>query len=253
MSRATPASLHLTPLADVPAVQPGDDLAALLAAAADKAAVTLANGVLVVCQKIVSKAEGRLVELASVEPSSEAIRIAEEDQKDPRHVEVVLRETVRVVRRGHGVMICETRHGFVCANAGVDLSNSPGQDVAVLLPEDSDASARRLREGLKAITSHAAGVVISDTFGRPWREGLVDIAIGCAGMSPLEDIRGQSDWMGRELLVTTNATADQMAAAAGMLMRKDAGVPAVWLSGLPPQGDGKLADILRDPATDLFR
>ncbi len=262
MSVAVPGPLILTALADVPAVQPGDDLAALLLAAAQTASsagsagsagVTLKDGVLVVCQKIISKAEGRLVELSSVEPSPEAIRIAREDDKDPRHVEVVLRETVRIVRRGHRVMICETRHGFVCANAGVDLSNAPGDDVAVLLPEDSDASARRLRDGLKALTGHSVAVVVSDTFGRPWREGLVDIAIGCAGMAPIDDIRGQTDWTGRELLVTTNATADQMAAAAGLLMVKDAGVPAVWISGLAPKGDGKLADILRDQATDLFR
>jgi coenzyme F420-0:L-glutamate ligase/coenzyme F420-1:gamma-L-glutamate ligase len=253
MSSSVPGPLRLTALADIPAVEPGDDLAALIAAAADKAQVVLRDGVLVVCQKIVSKAEGRLVELASVEPSPEAMRIAEEDEKDPRHVEVVLRETVRIVRRGHRVMICETRHGFVCANAGVDLSNAPGEDIAVLLPEDSDASARRLLDGLASLTGNPVGVVISDTFGRPWREGLVDIAIGCAGMSPIHDIRGQSDWTGRELLVTTNATADQMAAAAGMLMLKDAGIPAVWISGMPPEGDGKLADILRDPSSDLFR
>jgi coenzyme F420-0:L-glutamate ligase/coenzyme F420-1:gamma-L-glutamate ligase len=248
-----PGPVTLTALAGIPAVEPGDDLAALIAAAADEAGATLREGVLVVCQKIVSKAEGQLVALASVEPSPEAIRMAREDEKDPRHVEVVLRESVRIVRRGHRVMICETRHGFVCANAGVDLSNAPGEDVAVLLPEDSDASAQRLRDGLASLTGHAIGVVVSDTFGRPWREGLVDIAIGCAGMSPIHDIRGQTDWTGRELLVTTNATADQMAAAAGMLMWKDAGIPAVWISGLPPQGEGKLADILRDPSTDLFR
>ena len=253
MSHAVPGPLSLTALPGVPGVQPGDDLAALLVEAADRASVQLADGVLVVCQKIISKAEGRLVELSSIKPSPEAIRIAEEDEKDPRHVEVVLRETVRIVRRGHRVMICETRHGFVCANAGVDLSNAPGDDVAVLLPEDSDASARRLRDGLLARTGHAVGVVVSDTFGRPWREGLVDIAIGCAGMSPLQDIRGQTDWTGRELLVTTNATADQMAAAAGLLMLKSAGIPAVWIHGLPPQGDGRLADILRDPQSDLFR
>lgn len=253
MSQPTPGPLTLTALPDVPAVAPGDDLAALLSAAADKAGITLANGVLVVCQKVVSKAEGRLVDLASVEPSPEALRIAEEDEKDPRHVEVVLRETVRIVRRGHRVMICQTRHGFVCANAGVDLSNAPGDEIAVLLPEDSDASARALRAALRAITGHDVAVVISDTFGRPWREGLVDIAIGCAGMSPVDDIRGQSDWTGRELLVTTNATADQMAAAAGILMLKNAGIPAVWIQGMPPKGDGKLVDILRDSESDLFR
>lgn len=253
MSQPTPGPLTLTALPDVPAVEPGDDLAALLSTAADEAGIALADGVMVVCQKIVSKAEGRLVELASVEPSPEALRIAEEDEKDPRHVEVVLRETARIVRRGHRVMICQTRHGFVCANAGVDLSNAPGDEVAVLLPKDSDASAARLRAGLRAITGRDLAVVISDTFGRPWREGLVDVAIGCAGMAPIHDIRGQLDWTGRELLVTTNATADQMAAAAGMLMVKNAGIPAVWIEGMTPKGDGKLADILRDSESDLFR
>lgn len=248
-----PGPLRLTALSDVPIVQPGDDLALLLRSAADSAGVRLEDGVLVVCQKIVSKAEGRLVELAKVEPREEAIRIAKEDDKDPRHVEVVLRETARIVRRGHGVMICETRHGFVCANAGVDLSNAPGPDVAVLLPEDSDASAARLREGLMATGARKLGVVITDTFGRPWREGLVDIAIGCAGLRPIEDIRGRGDLSGRELQVTTTASADQLAAAAGILMVKDAGVPAVWVEGFSPEGDGSVRETLRESENDLFR
>ena len=244
--------IELTPLEGIPAVQPGDDLAALITAAARDKAIGLGAGVLVVCQKIVSKAEGRLVALADVEPSDEARRIAAEGEKDPRHMEIVLRETARIVRQSERVLICETRHGFVCANAGVDLSNAPGEDVAVLLPEDPDASARRLRDALREGDA-PLGVIVSDTFGRPWREGLVDVALGSAGFAPMADQRGSRDRTGRELLVTTMATADQLAAAAGLLMEKAAGVPAVFVEGVALEGDGALRDLLRDPATDLFR
>jgi len=248
-----PGALRLCPLHGLPEVRPGDDLARLLREAAARLGIGLAGGVIVVCQKIVSKAEGRIVRLADVEPSEEARRIAAEDDKDPRHVEIVLRETVRIVRRGHGALICETRHGFVCANAGVDLSNAPGEDVAVLLPEDPDASARRLRAALREGDA-PLGVIVSDTFGRPWREGLVDVALGSAGFAPLVDQRGERDRSGRELLVTTMAAADQLAAAAGLLMEKRAGVPAVWIEGVVPVGEGSVAaDLLRDPANDLFR
>ncbi len=246
-------ALRLFPLEGIPAVAPGDDLAALLLAAAERAGIALADGVLVVCQKIVSKAEGRLVKLGDVAPSEEAKRIAEEDGKDARQVELVLREAVRIVRRGHGVLITETRHGFVCANSGVDLSNTPGEDVAVLLPEDPDASARKLLDALAARGAGPLAVLVSDTFGRPWREGLVDQAIGCAGIAPVEDLRGRPDWSGRELAVTANATADQLAAAAGLLMRKDAGIPAVWCEGVALEGDAPLRSLLRDPEGDLFR
>jgi coenzyme F420-0:L-glutamate ligase/coenzyme F420-1:gamma-L-glutamate ligase len=248
-----PGPLRLTALADMPMVKPGDDLVALVQTAAKSAGVKLEDGVLVICQKVVSKAEGRLVALADVEPSEQAQRIAEEDDKDPRHVEVVLRETARIVRNGHGVLICETRHGFVCANAGVDLSNAPGPDVAVLLPEDSDASAAGILKGLLAGGASKLAVVVTDTFGRPWREGLVDLAIGCAGLAPISDIRGRGDLAGRELQVTTTATADQLAAAAGILMVKDAGVAAVWVEGLSPEGDGNVRETLRESASDLFR
>jgi coenzyme F420-0:L-glutamate ligase/coenzyme F420-1:gamma-L-glutamate ligase len=248
-----PRPIRLVALSGIPRVEPGDDLGELVRTAAAAAETRLADGVLVVCQKVVSKAEGRLAPLAEVEPSAEARRIAAEDDKDPRHVEIVLRETLRVVRRGHGVIICETRHGFVCANAGVDLSNAPGPDVAVLLPVDPDASAAALRDALLASGAGPLGVVVSDTFGRPWREGLVDVAIGCAGLAPIDDQRGASDLAGRELQVTATATADQLAAAAGLLMRKDAGIPAVWIDGVAPRGDGTIQDTLRSPDTDLFR
>jgi coenzyme F420-0:L-glutamate ligase/coenzyme F420-1:gamma-L-glutamate ligase len=245
--------LELLALRGVPAVAPGDDLAALLLEAAGRSGLELGGGVLVVCQKVVSKAEGRVVALAEVTPSAEALAIAEEDGKDARQVELVLRESRRIVRRGRGVIICETHHGFVCANAGVDLSNATGPDHAVLLPEDPDASARRLRDALMARGTGPLGVVVSDTFGRPWREGLVDVALGCAGFRPIDDQRGGPDLAGRILEVTAAATADQLAAAAGLLMPKRSGVPAVLVRGLDPSGDGSVSDTLRDPETDLFR
>jgi len=252
-SVASPDELRAIALRGIPAVGAGDDLARLVLAAAERRGLRLAGGVLVVCQKIVSKAEGRVVALADARPSELALRIAEEDGKDPRHIEIVLRESRRIVRRGPGVLICETRHGFVCANAGVDLSNAPGEDVAVLLPEDPDASAARLRAGLERAGCGPLGVVVSDTFGRPWREGLVDVAIGCSGIAPIEDLRGRPDLGGRILQVTAMATADQLAATAGLLMTKDSGVPAVWIEGVAPRGEGALRSMLRDPAKDLFR
>jgi len=256
--RATPSPLRLTPLGGLPEVRPGADLSGLLQQAASAAGVRLEHGVLVVCQKVVSKAEGRLVDLADVVPSARARALAAEDGKDPRHIEVVLRESARVVRRRQGVLICQTRAGFVCANAGVDLSNAPGPDVAVLLPEDCDASAARLRADLLAAGARDLAVIVSDTFGRPWREGLVDVALGCAGMAPLHDLRGETDRSGRALQVTVTASADQLAAAAGLLMLKDAGVPAVWIEGFSPlaaatpEQEG-MRSVLRDPANDLFR
>jgi coenzyme F420-0:L-glutamate ligase/coenzyme F420-1:gamma-L-glutamate ligase len=245
--------IELIAIPGIPRVAPGDDLAALIGAAARQAGVALEHGALVVCQKVVSKAEGRVVRLAEIEPSDEARRIAAEDGKDPRHIEVVLRESARIVRRGHRVLICETRHGFVCANAGVDLSNAPSPDTAVLLPLDPDASARRLRDALRARGAGPLAVIVSDTFGRPWREGLVDVALGCAGLAPLEDRRGTRDLAGRPLEVTMLAVADQLAAAAGLLMGKDSGNPAVLVRGIALSGDGNVRQTLRDPKTDLFR
>ncbi len=252
MSRA-PGPLRLVALHDIPEVQPGDDLAALLRAAAQRASIALKQGALVVAQKIVSKAEGRVVALADVAPSPEAERLAAEDGRDARELELVLRESARIVRRGHGVTICETKHGFVCANAGVDRSNAPAPDSAVLLPLDPDASARALRDALLDGPGERLAVIVSDTFGRPWREGLVDVAIGSAGIAPISDLRGRADRAGRELRATTPATADQLAAAAGLLMHKDAGVPAVWIEGIEIQGDGDIRATLREPAFDLFR
>ena len=250
-ARTTP--VRLVPLTGLPAVAEGDALAKLLWDAAQRAGLALAGGHLVVCQKVVSKAEGRVVALADVVPSPEAREVAREEGKDPRQVELVLRESRRIVRRGHGVLITETHHGFICANAGVDLSNAPADDTAILLPVDPDASAERLLHDLRAAGAGPLGVVVSDTFGRPWREGLVDVAIGSAGFSPVTDLRGERDWTGRELQVTAPATADQLAAAAGLLMRKDAGIPAVWVEGVPLEGEGRVQETLRDPANDFFR
>lgn len=247
-----PAAVRLIPLPGLPEVEPGTDLARLIRDHAAAAKIPLANRIVVVCQKIVSKAEGRLVPLASVTPGDEAREIAAAHDRDPRQVQIVLDESRRIVRRGYGVLITETRHGFVCANAGVDLSNAPGEDIAVLLPEDCDASARRLYEALST-PEGPTPVVISDTFGRPWRDGLVDVALGSAGLSPIRDDRGSRDRAGRELLVTQPATADQLAAAAGLLMLKSAGIPVVVVEGFPIEGDGRVQQLLRDPSTDLFR
>jgi coenzyme F420-0:L-glutamate ligase/coenzyme F420-1:gamma-L-glutamate ligase len=246
-------ALRLIPLPGLPEIEPGSDLAGLIRGAAEAAGLPLAGKVLVVCQKIVSKAEGRLVDLATVTPGEEALVIAAAHDRDPRQVEVVLRESRRIVRRGNGVLITETHHGFVCANAGVDLSNAPGPDIAILLPVDPDASARRLHEALSG-PDGATPVIISDTFGRPWRQGLVDVALGSAGLAPIRDERGSRDRAGRELLVTQPATADQLAAAAGLLMQKSAGIPVVLIEGFGFEGDGSVRhDLLRDAATDLFR
>jgi len=236
----------------MPEVEPGADLTSLIRESAARLDVELDGRVVVVCQKIVSKAEGRIVGLVDVTPSPEALEIAKENDRDPRQVEVVLRESKRIVRRGHGVLITETRHGFVCANAGVDLSNAPGPETAVLLPIDPDGSARRIHEALSTGKLHTP-VVITDTFGRPWREGLVDVALGSAGLAPIRDDRGTLDRSGRELVVTRPAVADQLAAAAGLLMLKSAGVPAVVVEGFVFEGDGEVRDLLRDPSTDLFK
>lgn len=252
-SRKNSHPIEIIPIAGIPMVQPGDDLAALIHTASQEQELILEDGALVVCQKIISKAEGRIVDLRQVTPGPEAIGIAEEYGKDPRQVEVVLGETTRIVRRGHGVLICETRHGLVCANAGVDLSNAPGEDMAVLLPEDSDASARRLKQGLADLGHDPLAIVVSDTFGRPWRNGLVDVAIGFAGIAPIDDARGGVDMEGRELQVTTMATVDQLAAAAGLHMLKDAAIPAVFVRGVPIHGDGHLGELLRASSEDLFR
>jgi len=259
-------SIRLSSLPGIPSIQPGDDLAALIDASTRSSQRYLAGGVLAVCQKIISKAEGRVVSLTDVTPSEQARRLAKELDKDPRHVELVLSETKRIVRKGPEVLICETHQGFVCANAGVDLSNAPtsssGAPIAVLLPKDCDASAFDLKRSLEKLGHGPLAVIITDTFGRPWREGLVDVALGVAGISPIVDWRGEQDLSGRTLQVTAMALVDQLAAAAGLLMGKDAGTPAVWIEGprlaqqitnTPDKPSGGISQLIRPADKDLFR
>jgi len=243
-------ALSVRALSGIGEVRPGDDLAALLTEAA---AGELGPGhVLVVAHKVVSKAEGAVVRLGDVEPSDRARALAAEHGKDARHMQVVLDQTEEIVRARRGVLICRTRHGFVCANAGVDVSNSgPGE--VVCLPRDPDASARALRARLP----HRPAVVIADSFGRAWRHGQCDVAIGVAGLAPLEDWRGRIDAAGRELHATWIAVADQAAAAADLARCKDSREPAVVIAGLArhvTEDDGPgAAALMRPRAEDLFR
>lgn len=210
--------------------------------------------ILVVCQKVVSKAEGRVVPLASVNPSPFASRLATSCGKDPRLVELILRESTRLIKVAQGHLICETGPGWVCANAGVDESNSVAEQVAVLLPEDPDRSAAMLSEALGALSGVSLAVIIGDTFGRPWREGLVDVALGVAGLGSLIDYHGCEDLIGRPLKHTVVAVADQLAAAAGLVMAKDGAVPAAVIRGYQGrEGRGCGADLVRAAHTDLFR
>ena len=242
--------LEAWPLAGLPEVRPGDDLAALIAGAAGG---DLRPGdVVVVAHKVVSKAEGALVALADVTPSDRARELAAAGDKDPRQVQVVLDESAELVRAERGVLIARTAHGFVCANAGVDASNAPGPDTLVLLPRDPDASARALRAALPG----RPAVVIADSFGRAWRNGQVEVAIGVAGLRALEDWRGQPDSAGRAMRATWIAVADEAAAAADLVRGKDSREPAVVLRGLErhvTDGDGPgAAALLRPRAEDLF-
>jgi coenzyme F420-0:L-glutamate ligase/coenzyme F420-1:gamma-L-glutamate ligase len=253
-------ALVVLPLAPLPEVRPGDDLAALVgdALVATPGALPLRfDDVIVVTQKVVSKAEGAIVDLGTVEPRPEAVAFAARWKRDPRQVEVVLREAVRVVRMANGVIIAETRHGFVLANAGVDASNvGPGSGgVVLLLPADSDASARGIRAGLAARFGTAPGVVVSDSLGRPWRFGITDLAIGVAGFRPLEDLRGTPDADGRIMAATVRAVADEIASAAELVLGKAAGRPVALVRGAaPPPGEGSVhADVLIPPELDLFR
>ncbi|HSQ00249.1 MAG TPA: coenzyme F420-0:L-glutamate ligase [Candidatus Dormibacteraeota bacterium] len=249
-------TVSITPLAGLPMIRPGDDLAALLLASIERAGLAAADGdILVVCQKIVSKAENRLVDLATVTASPFAEHIAAATQgKDARVIEVILRETRRIVRMDNGNLIVETGPGWVCANAGVDESNSGADGVVVLLPVDPDASARRIADAVRERSGRRVAVVVTDTFGRPWRQGLVDFALGVAGMPALLDLRGSADLDGRELHHTVNAHADALAAAAGLVMRKGAGIPAALVRGYPfTPGDGSGRELIREKQFDLFR
>jgi coenzyme F420-0:L-glutamate ligase / coenzyme F420-1:gamma-L-glutamate ligase len=240
----------------LPEIRAGDDPAALIAAAMPSGAAAHGD-VLVVAHKLISKAEGRTRRLSEVIPGERARELADTLGKDPRHVQVVLDETREIRRAAGGVLIAVTHHGFVCANAGVDASNAPDDDTVILLPVDPDDSARRLRAGLRDRLGIAPGVLVTDSFGRAWRNGQVDVAIGCAGLAPLEDWRGRSDARGRELKATWIAIADQLAAAADLARAKDAMQPAVLVRGAgrhvtAHDGPGVQA-LLRDPERDLFR
>jgi coenzyme F420-0:L-glutamate ligase/coenzyme F420-1:gamma-L-glutamate ligase len=247
--------LRVIGLQGVPEVKPGDDLASLLIAAAREQRLDFLHGdVLVVTQKVVSKAEGRLVDLREVVPSPFAEELARNWAKDPRLVEVVLRESRRIVRMDRGVIICETRHGFVCANAGVDQSNVPGGTVVSLLPEDPDRSAQRIREAVRERTGAEIAVIVSDTFGRPWREGNTDVAIGVAGIEPLLSYVGTEDPHGYTLRVSVSAVADELASAAELVMGKVSNIPAALVRGFPfTPSEGSARALVRRAERDLFR
>lgn len=244
-----------TALRGLPEVAAGDDVGALIAAAAPEPPRD--GDVVAVAHKVVSKAEGRVRALASVEPDARARELAAEHGKDPRQVQVVLDETVELLRAERGVLVCRTRHGFVCANAGVDASNTGAPGELVLLPADPDRSARALRARLRDLTGAAPAVVITDSFGRAWRHGQCDVALGCAGLRPLDDWRGRPDAAGRDLRATWIALADAVAAAADLARAKDSREPVVLVRGLErhvsaDDGPGAAA-LVRPPAEDLFR
>jgi coenzyme F420-0:L-glutamate ligase / coenzyme F420-1:gamma-L-glutamate ligase len=240
--------IEVLPVEGLPEIVEDDDLASFIAAA-----IELRDGdVVCVAQKVVSKSEGRVVHLDEVEPSEEARRLAGADG-DPRRLEVVLRESVRIVRSRPPLVIAETRQGFVCASAGVDASNAPAPDTVVLLPEDPDASAARLRARLEDLTGRLLAVIVTDTFGRSWRVGITNVAIGAAGTEVLRDLRGVYDPTGYELHSTVIALADEIAAAAELVMGKTARIPAAVVRGLDVAGSGTASELVMPPDHDLFR
>ncbi len=248
-------TVSFIPVVGMPEIRPRDDLVTAILRAIDDAGETLRDGdVLAVAQKVVSKSEGRVRRLDDVVPGERAQQMAAESGKDPRQLQVVLDETKTIVRWERGVLIAETRHGFICANAGVDRSNAGGPGLAVLLPEDPDASAARLREAIQGRTGAGVAVVVTDTFGRAWREGHTNVAIGLAGLPALKRYIGQYDPDGYELRVTQIAVADEIAAAAELVMGKLDRCPAVIVRGLRLEGDHETArEYVRPLARDMFR
>ena len=247
--------VHILGVTGLREVVPGDDLSALIAQAIGKLSYRIGAGdVIVVAQKVVSKAEGRIVRLDTIEPSIHSRHWAQTyDQKDPRLIEVILNESRRIVRMDRGVLITETHHGFVCANAGVDASNCP-PGVVTLLPENTDESANRLRDKLEKVFGVPLSVIISDSFGRPWREGQVNCALGISGVSPVTDYRGQRDAFERVLQGTLIAVADELAAAAELVMGKTRRVPVAIVQGFQGAGPpGTASSLIRNPESDLFR
>lgn len=243
--------LRVLSLPGIPELGEGDDLAGALVKAAGRIGGLVDGDVLVVAQKAVSKVEGRIVRLDELEPSARAVELA--GGEDPRQVEAILGEAVRIVRSRPPLLIVETRHGFVCASAGVDASNAPETGTLVLLPLDPDASAARLRARLAELTGRDVGVIVSDSFGRPWRRGTTDVALGSAGIVTLLDLRGERDAAGYELQSTEIAVADEIAGAAELVLGKTRGVPAAVVRGLSVAGDGTAQDLVMPPERDLFR
>jgi len=239
--------IQIVPVAGIPELREGDDIGALIAERID-----LEDGdIVVVAQKAVSKIEGRVVRLDDVEPSDRARELA--GGEDPRRLEVILREAKRIVRTRPPLVIAETPHGFVCASAGVDASNTPEAGMLVLLPHDPDASAERLRGRLRELTGREVGVLVTDSFGRPWRQGTTDVAIGAAGVRVLLDLKGKRDRNGYELHATTIAVADELAGAAELAMGKLDGIPAAVVRGVDAAGAGRARDVVMPPERDLFR
>jgi coenzyme F420-0:L-glutamate ligase/coenzyme F420-1:gamma-L-glutamate ligase len=243
--------LRVIPLRGIPELDEGDDLGGLVVEAAARAGGFETGDVLVVAQKAVSKVEGRVVELAGIEPSDRARELA--GDADPRRLEVILREAHEIVRSRPPLVIAETRHGFVCASAGVDASNAKGPDTLVLLPLDPDTSADRLREAIHELAQVDVAVIVSDSFGRAWRRGTTDVALGVAGIPALLDLAGARDAAGYELHATEIAVADEIAGAAQLVMGKTDGIPAAIVRGLELQGSGRGRDLVMPRARDLFR
>ena len=251
-----PPEIRVIGVEGMPEVQPGDDLGSMLLEAAQRQGTSIETGdVVVVTQKIVSKSEGQVVSIEDVVPSPLALTITEGQRRDPRHTELILRESKRVVRMDRGVIICETHHGFICANAGIDASNIPGENTVALLPVDSDVSARGIRDTIRSRTGAEVAVIISDTFGRPWRNAAANVAIGVAGFNPLLSYVGQEDSHGNMMYTTVIAVADELAATAELVTGKVRGVPVSIIRGYPyePMEDASHESLLRSPDKDMFR
>jgi coenzyme F420-0:L-glutamate ligase/coenzyme F420-1:gamma-L-glutamate ligase len=256
---ANPRPIQILPISHIPEIRPNDNIPRILLTAAKKSKLTFQqNDILVLAQKIISKSENRLIDLTTITPSKRAINLAaasdnDRSRKDPRLIELILRESRRIVRE-HPVLIVETHHGFVCANAGIDQSNLPGENIVSLLPKNPDATAKKIAQAIKKLTRQKIAVIIADTFGRPWRLGLTNVAIGTYGVSPMEDLRGTRDAHGKPLHATILATADELASAAGLAMPKSAATPAILIRNYKfTPSTLSATTIIRPAPEDLFR